>query len=76
MPFSHPAHPGMLGPFVVASFAEGPDAVYLDNALNGQVTERRPAVSRMSLLYDTLRSEAFFSRESREMITRVVGEWT
>jgi transcriptional regulator with XRE-family HTH domain len=76
MPFSHPAHPGMLGPFVVASFGDGPDAIYLDNALNGQVTERRPEVSRVSLLYDTLRSEALSPRESRDFLARVVSEWT
>jgi transcriptional regulator with XRE-family HTH domain len=76
MPFTTGAHPGMLGPFLIASFAEGPDAVYLDNALNGQVSERRLDVSRVSLLYDTLRSEALSPRASREMIARAVDEWT
>jgi transcriptional regulator with XRE-family HTH domain len=38
MPFAAAAHPGMLGPFVVASFDSDPDAAYLDNALAGQVT--------------------------------------
>jgi hypothetical protein len=37
-----------------ASFENGPDAFYLDNALNGQVTERRKDSVRMALLYDTL----------------------
>jgi transcriptional regulator with XRE-family HTH domain len=76
MPFAAPAHPGMLGPFLVASFDEGPDATYLDNALNGQITERRPEVSRVSLLYDTLRSEALSPQASRELITKVMQEWT
>jgi transcriptional regulator with XRE-family HTH domain len=76
MPFATAAHPGMLGPFVVASFDSGPDAAYLDNALNGQVTERRQDVSRVSLLYDTLRGEALTPGASREMIARVVQEWT
>jgi hypothetical protein len=76
MPFSHPAPPGLHGPFVVASFADGPDAIYLDNALNGQVTGRRPEVSRVSLLYDTLRSEALSPRESRDFIAKVASEWT
>jgi hypothetical protein len=49
MPFAAAAHPGMLGPFVVASFESDPDAAYLDNALAGQVTERRKEVSRVSL---------------------------
>jgi transcriptional regulator with XRE-family HTH domain len=76
MPFSMPAHPGMLGPFVVASFDAGPDAAYLDNALAGQVTERRKEVSRVTLLYDTLRSEALSPGASCELIARVAQEWT
>ena len=76
MPFATAAHPGMLGPFVVASFDDGPDAAYLDNALNGQVTERRKEVSRVSLLYDTLRSEALSPRASQDLISKVMQEWT
>jgi transcriptional regulator with XRE-family HTH domain len=76
MPFDMAAHPGMLGPFVVASFESGPDAAYLDNALAGQVTERRKEVSRVSLLYDTLRSEALSPGASLELITKVKEQWT
>lgn len=49
MPAAADAHPGMLGPFEVASFEDGPDAAYLDNALTGQVTERRKEVARVTL---------------------------
>jgi transcriptional regulator with XRE-family HTH domain len=76
MPFAAAAHPGMLGPFVVASFESDPDAAYLDNALAGQVTERRKEVSRVSLLYDTLRSEALSPGASAELIAKVKDEWT
>jgi len=76
MPSSAGAHPGMLGPFVVASFESGPDAAYLDNALHGQVTERRRDVARVSLLYDTLRAEALSPGASTELIARMVDEWT
>ena len=76
MPSSADAHPGMLGPFVVASFDDGPDAAYLDNALTGQVTERRKDVARVALLYDTLRSEALAPGASRELIAKVKQEWT
>lgn len=41
MPFTANAHPGLLGPFVVASFENGPAAAYLDSVLDGQVSERR-----------------------------------
>lgn len=76
MPFTAAAHPGMLGPFVVASFESDPDAAYLDNALAGQVTERRKEVSRVSLLYDTLRSEALSPGASVDLIAKVKDEWT
>jgi hypothetical protein len=76
MPFAAGAHPGLLGPFVVASFDAGPDAAYLDNALDGQVTEQRKQVGRVALLYDTLRSEALSPGASRELIVRAVQEWT
>jgi transcriptional regulator with XRE-family HTH domain len=76
MPFSAASHPGMLGPFVVASFEEGPDAAYLDNALDGQITARRKHVARMGLLYDTLAREALSPRESIEQIKRMVQECT
>jgi transcriptional regulator with XRE-family HTH domain len=75
MPFAAGAHPGMLGPFVVASFETGPDAAYLDNALTGQVTERRKEVARVSLLYDTLAREALSPRASADFIAKVAGEW-
>jgi transcriptional regulator with XRE-family HTH domain len=76
MPFAGGAHPGLLGPFVVASFDNGPDAAYLDNALDGQITERRAQVGRVSLLYDTLRTEALSPGASRELIMKVMQEWT
>jgi transcriptional regulator with XRE-family HTH domain len=72
MPFKTAAHPGMLGPFVEASFENGPDAAYLDNALDGQITERRKQVTRVALLYETLAREALSPRESVEMIKRTV----
>ena len=74
LPFAAAAHPGMLGPFVVASFAADRDAAYLDNALDGQVTERRNQVARISLLYDSLRSVALSPGESAELIMKVVDE--
>jgi uncharacterized protein DUF5753 len=76
MPFDTAAHPGLLGPFLLASFDNGPDAVYLDNALDGQITERRSQVGRVSLLYDTLRSEALSPGTSRDLIVKVIQEWS
>jgi Domain of unknown function (DUF5753) len=76
MPFTADAHPGLLGPFVVASFENGPDAAYLDSVLDGQVSERRQQVAQARLLYDTLAREALSPGASMELITRVTQEWT
>lgn len=76
MPFTASAHPGLLGPFIVASFDHDPDAAYLDNALNGQVTERRSEVTQVGLLYETLAREALSPGESMGLIAKVVEEWT
>jgi|HubBroStandDraft_1064217.scaffolds.fasta_scaffold36736_1 transcriptional regulator with XRE-family HTH domain len=74
MPSLANAHPGLLGPFVVASFENSPDAAYLDNALDGQVTERRAQVAQVALLYETLRSEALSPGASTELIMKVADE--
>lgn len=76
MPFSSPAHPGLLGPFVIASFETGPDAAYLDSVLDGQVSERRKQVAQARLLYDTLAREALSPGTSMDLITKVAEEWT
>ncbi len=74
LPFGVAAHPGLLGPFLVASFDTDRDSAYLDNALDGQVTERRNQVARISLLYDSLRSVALSPGESAELIMKVADE--
>jgi transcriptional regulator with XRE-family HTH domain len=76
LPWSAGEHPGLLGALVVASFENGPDAAYLDNALIGQVTERRKDVARVTLLYDTLRAEALSPRASVDLMARTVEQWT
>jgi Domain of unknown function (DUF5753) len=77
MPLSAGAHPGLLGPFVIAGFASGPDIAYLDNALTGQVVERAEDVAHVVALYDTIRAEALPPRASADLITNVVRTiWT
>jgi transcriptional regulator with XRE-family HTH domain len=76
MPMAAGAHPGLMGPFVIASFASAPDVVYLDNTLSGQVVERPDNVRHVAVLYDTLRAEALPRKASIELITEVVRTWT
>lgn len=58
MPTAAGAHPGLLGPLVIAGFDRSPDVVYLDTALTGQVVERAEDVTHVAALYDTIRAEA------------------
>src|ERR1019366_6145447 len=76
MPSAAGAHPGLLGSLVIASFDRAPDIAYLDNALTGQLVERREDVTNVVMLYDTLRAEALPPRASEQLITEVVGKWT
>lgn len=76
MPFSFQAHPGMLGPFVLASVERPRDVAYLDNAMEGRPTERAKHVARLSLLCDTLMKEALSPGDSAGMIGKAVQEWT
>lgn len=78
LPFSSPGSTGLLAPFVVASFAPDPrpDVAYLDNALDGHLTDRREQVARLSLLYDAMAREALRPGDSAELITRAMQEWT
>jgi Domain of unknown function (DUF5753) len=77
MPTAAGAHPGLLGPFVVASFHDSTDVAYLDNVLAGQVVEQSEHVTQVASLYDYLRAEALSPRASVELITTVVRQqWT
>jgi len=77
MPIAAGAHPGLLGPFVIAGFAASPDVAYLDNALTGQIVERSEDVNHIASLYDVIRAEALPPRASAELITNVARTtWT
>ena len=76
MPVAAGAHPGLLGSLVIAGFDIAPDIAYLDNALTGQLVERREDVRNVGMLYDTLRAEALSPRASEQLIAEVIGAWT
>ncbi len=77
MPTAAGAHPGLLGPLVIAGFDRSPDVVYLDTALTGRVVERAEDVTHVAALCDTIRAEALPPRASADMITDVARTaWT
>ena len=77
LPFGSPGCAGMLAPFVVASFAPDPrpDVAYLDNALDGNATDKRDQVACLALRYDALAREALTPAESAELIRQVMQGW-
>jgi transcriptional regulator with XRE-family HTH domain len=76
VPFRAGAHPGLLGPFVIASFDVAQDVAYLDGPLSARLIQSPEEVSRVALLYDILRGEALPRGASAEMIKEVMGTWT
>jgi hypothetical protein len=76
VPFGAGAHPGLEGPFVIASFNATQDVAYLDSPVAAQLIQSPEDVSYVALLYDTLRAEALPRGASIEMITEVMGTWT
>ncbi len=72
---AHPASPGPDGRFAIASF-DGPDVVYLDNALAGQVVERPAELARAAFLYDILKAEALSPGAWIQLARKAIEQWT
>jgi hypothetical protein len=71
------AHAGLLGHFVIADLAGKPPMVYLETALEGQVTDSPSVMAHVALSFDRLRAEALPGGTSRDLIRRVAeGKWT
>src|SRR6185312_8426156 len=78
LPFSAAGSAGSLPPFVLASFADEdrPDMAYAEDAFSGRMTEERPEVRRLGLMWDALAREALRPRESSELIAEAAATWT
>ena len=69
------AHVGLLGAFIIASFAdETPGMVYLESPDAGETSKQPATVAKIDLTYDTLRTEALGGRASRDLILKVAEE--
>lgn len=70
------AHMGLLGAFAIAGFAgDAPGIVYFESPDVGQTIRDPGTVAKVSLIFETLRSEALPRGASRDLILKVAGEY-
>ena len=74
VPYSAGGHTGLLGAFVVADLDSSLGIVYVEDIADGRVFEDPGAVSRVTLRYKSLQSEALPKGASRDLIARVAEE--
>ncbi|MBV9383217.1 MAG: helix-turn-helix transcriptional regulator [Streptosporangiaceae bacterium] len=67
-------HPGLLGAFVIAEPDDSGAIVYLENADGGQTVEKADTVSRVTLMFDALRTEALPGSASLSLIEDVADK--
>ncbi|MFC4530697.1 helix-turn-helix domain-containing protein [Sphaerisporangium dianthi] len=67
---------GVLGGFVIAQLPGAADTVYLESALNGQITNRPEDVEAVHATYDTIRVQAHPRHVSTELIREAEKLWT
>jgi transcriptional regulator with XRE-family HTH domain len=77
LPYSAGGHTGLLGAFTIADLGGNPGTVNVEDITDGRVSEDPGTVSRVTLRYKSLQSEALPKGASRELIARVAEErWT
>lgn len=70
------AYAGLDGPFVIATLPDLADIGYLDNRLQGQIIERRPAISALREQWEATLAEALTLQHSTDLISEVAKTWT
>jgi len=68
-------HPGLLGAFVIAQMGDGRSVVYLETAASGQTADDADTCAEITLMFDTLRTEALPGSASQSLIERHAEEW-
>ena len=74
VPYSAGGHTGLLGAFTIADLGGSPGTVNVEDITDGRVFEDPGMVSRVTLRYKSLQSEALPKGASRELIARVAEE--
>ena len=76
LPFAAGAHAGMDGTFSILDFpdAEDPNVVFAENATGGLFLEKSDELRKYDSIFDTIRSSALSTEESRDMIVMLAEE--
>ncbi|MEU5751756.1 helix-turn-helix transcriptional regulator [Streptomyces sp. NPDC047829] len=77
LPFSHGAHSGMFGPYLLLSFPQmaSLDLVLTETPTGNMWMEQEPEVARYRALFDDARTRALPPAESLALIQRVAKEY-
>lgn len=76
VPASVGRHIGHLGGFAIASMKGEPDVVYLESARAGRVSETPEDVQEIMNVWEAIRTEALSPRASRDLVSKVMEQWT
>jgi len=74
LPYSAGGHTGLLGAFTIADLGGSAGTVNVEDITDGRVFEDPGMVSRVTLRYKSLQSEALPKGASRELIAKVAEE--
>jgi DNA-binding XRE family transcriptional regulator len=75
VPLAAGAYDGLMGPFVLADFDDGPPAAFLETAIGGQVIEDSDGLRAVTIAWDTIRAEALPRAVSRALVEEVAATW-
>jgi transcriptional regulator with XRE-family HTH domain len=74
IPYAAGGHAGLAGPFAALSMDEGPDVVYVDGHLQGQILADPAEVKATLRAYDLLQAVALSPSASLDMIQTAIKE--
>lgn len=74
IPFSVREHPGGMTPFRIMGFREGPDVLYGESFIGGQVTNNVHQLRQHQLAFNLIQANALSPHDSRTLISRLRKE--
>ncbi|MEV5751855.1 helix-turn-helix transcriptional regulator [Actinoallomurus sp. NPDC052308] len=72
VPSSTGTYAGLMGAFTILGFDDGPDLVYTEGHLGGQLTADGPTVREYARIYDLIRGAAMSADESLKLLHEVL----